>query len=305
MSVRYADLVSVVIPCYNQAHFLGEAIESVLSQTYKRFEIIVVDDGSTDDTAEVAARYPAVRCIRQRNKGLSAARNSGLNASCGSFLVFLDADDRLLPEALQKGLDCLNAHPECALVYGRYVNINADASFLTPGADPRPQSEPYLELLRRNFIGTTAAAMFRRSVFSSVRGFSTELAACEDYDLYFRIVREFPICCHDTVVSEYRQHDGTISRDNELMLRASMGVRYLQWQYARGNRAYKEALKSGVQSAQAYYGKKLIAQAGSNLRAGEWRAAGRKLLTIIRYYPRGLARKLWAKLPGSRLRMMR
>src|ERR671912_965329 len=109
-------LVSVVIPCYNQAHFLGEAIESVLSQTYPHFEIVVVDDGSTDNTQEVAARYPGVRYIRQENQGLAGARNAGIRRSNGSYLVFLDADDRLLPEALEVGLEHLNAHPECAFV---------------------------------------------------------------------------------------------------------------------------------------------------------------------------------------------
>ena len=78
-----ADLISVVIPCYNQAHYLGEAIESVLAQSYPYFEIVVIDDGSTDNTSEVAGRYHGVRCIRQDNQGLSAARNSGLRHSVG------------------------------------------------------------------------------------------------------------------------------------------------------------------------------------------------------------------------------
>ena len=99
-----AALVSVVIPCYNQAHFLGEAIESVLAQTYPHREIVVVDDGSPDNTREVASRYPGVRYVRQENQGLAAARNTGLRHSSGSYLVFLDADDRLLPEALEVGL---------------------------------------------------------------------------------------------------------------------------------------------------------------------------------------------------------
>jgi glycosyltransferase involved in cell wall biosynthesis len=96
-----APLVSVVIPCYNQAHFLGEAIESVLAQTYRHYEIIVVDDGSPDTTSKVTSSYPAVRYLRQSNAGLSAARNAGMNVSRGQFLVFLDADDRLLEDALQ------------------------------------------------------------------------------------------------------------------------------------------------------------------------------------------------------------
>src|SRR5918995_6791294 len=117
-----AALVTVVIPCYNQAHFLGEAIESVLSQSYKRFEIVVVDDGSTDDTSEVATRYPRVRCIRQENRGLAGARNTGIRHCQGEYVVFLDADDRLLPEALEAGVREPGAHPEGAFVSGRCNN---------------------------------------------------------------------------------------------------------------------------------------------------------------------------------------
>src|SRR4051794_37688274 len=109
-----APLVSVIIPCYNQAHYLGEAIESVINQTYPHFEIIVVDDGSTDNTSEVAGGFKEVRCIRQQNQGLSAARNTGLRESSGAFLVFLDSDDRLLPEAIETGLKYLLDRPECA-----------------------------------------------------------------------------------------------------------------------------------------------------------------------------------------------
>src|SRR5215208_7628052 len=124
-----SPLVSVVIPCYNQAHFLGEAIESVLAQSYPYFEIIVVDDGSPDDTSEVAARYPEVRLVRQENQGVSGARNSGFARSEGEYVVFLDADDRLLPEALEAHLEHLEAHPECAFVSGRY-------KFMADGGSP-------------------------------------------------------------------------------------------------------------------------------------------------------------------------
>jgi glycosyltransferase involved in cell wall biosynthesis len=128
--VGVAGLVSVVIPCYNQAHFLGETIQSVFAQSYPRFEVVVVDDGSTDDTSEVAARYPGVRCVRQDNQGVSAARNSGLLRSEGEYAVFLDADDRLLPGALEAGLECLRVHPRCAFASGRYRFIAGDGSFL-------------------------------------------------------------------------------------------------------------------------------------------------------------------------------
>src|SRR6266446_9539630 len=103
-------LVSVVIPCYNQAHFLGEAIDSALAQTYPHLEIVVVDDGSTDNIAAVVARYPGVRYFRQENQGLAAARNTGLRHSVGERLVFLDADDRLMPGAIEVGLACFRDH---------------------------------------------------------------------------------------------------------------------------------------------------------------------------------------------------
>lgn len=121
-------LVSVIIPCYNQARFLGEAIESVLKQSYPHFEVVVVDDGSTDNTSEVASRYPGVRCIRQKNLGLAGARNTGIRRSRGSYLVFLDSDDRLLPSALEVGLKHLKAHPECAFVSGHWMLIGFDGA---------------------------------------------------------------------------------------------------------------------------------------------------------------------------------
>src|SRR5215203_414283 len=146
-------LVSVVIPCYNQAHFLGEAIESILDQSHPNFEIIVVDDGSPDDTSEVATRYPKVRLVRQENQGLSAARNSGLARSEGEYVVFLDADDRLLPGALEEGLECFEAHPECAFVSGRYRLIAGDGSFLRQTHQPILSEDRYAALLRRSYIG--------------------------------------------------------------------------------------------------------------------------------------------------------
>ena len=139
-------LISVIVPCYNQAHFLTEAIASILSQTYSHYEIVVVDDGSTDNTAEVAGRFPGVRCVCQDNRGLAAARNTGILSSNGDYLVFLDADDRLLPHALKAGLDCLSAHPECAFVAGRCARIGGDGQSLPTTEDAGLDGDPYSRL---------------------------------------------------------------------------------------------------------------------------------------------------------------
>src|SRR6266478_7138747 len=147
-----SDLVSVIIPCYNQAHFLHEAIDSVLAQTYSNREILVVDDGSSDATAAVARSYPHVRYVYQENAGPSAARNTGLKQTCGEYLVFLDADDRLLPEALEVGVDSLHQHPECAFASGFCRLIVADGSLLGKPEQLSVARDHYLEFLRANYI---------------------------------------------------------------------------------------------------------------------------------------------------------
>jgi glycosyltransferase involved in cell wall biosynthesis len=107
-----APLVSIIIPCHNQARFLFlyDAIASVLGQTHSPVELIVVDDGSPDNTAEIARRYEAIRFLCQENRGVSTARNAGFSASTGAYVMFLDADDRLMPNAVQEHLRCFADH---------------------------------------------------------------------------------------------------------------------------------------------------------------------------------------------------
>ena len=118
MNANLLLLVSVVIPCYNSARYLAETIESVRLQTYPRIEIIVVDDGSTDETAKIA-RSRGVRYIHQANRGISAARNTGILHSQGQYVLFLDHDDRLLPRAVKTGVELLEEHTNCTLSRGR------------------------------------------------------------------------------------------------------------------------------------------------------------------------------------------
>ena len=116
--------VGVVIPTWNDARFLSEALQSVFAQTRPADAVVVVDDGSPEDPAGVTAQFPGVRLIRRHNGGLAAARNTGLAALSTSYVVFLDADDRLLPHALAAGLACFAREPESGLVYGAHRSID-------------------------------------------------------------------------------------------------------------------------------------------------------------------------------------
>ncbi len=279
-----APLVSVIIPCYNQAHFLAEAIESVVNQIYRHFEIVVVDDGSTDDTSKIAARFPGVRYIKQENQGLAAARNLGIQVSRGNYLVFLDADDRLLPTALDAGLNCFATHPKCAFVSGAHIRIAHDGSPLTSGDLPHDvDRDHYFAMLHKNYIQMHATVMYRRDVLLSLNGFDASLGACEDYDLFLRITRNYPVHCHDHVVAEYRMHDAQMSRNALLMLQTAMTVLGSQWPYVKADRRYRRAYKAGARFWRYYYGKKLVKQVLYLGARGQAKQALQAVTILLRY----------------------
>src|SRR5262249_10534183 len=161
-----------------------------------------------------AARYPGVRYVRQRNQGLSSASNAGLRATWCPYVAFLAADDRLLPEATEAGVSCMEAHPDCAFVSGHYRLIDAAGGLLDFEPCACAIKDHYRELLRGNYIGMHATVLYRRGVLQRMGGFDIALRHCEDYDLYLRIARSWPIYCHHKVVAEYRLHGANKSRRN-------------------------------------------------------------------------------------------
>jgi glycosyltransferase involved in cell wall biosynthesis len=283
-----APLISVVIPCYNYAHFLGEAIESALAQTYPHLEVIVVDDGSVDNTPAVAARYPGVRYVRQPNQGLSAARNTGLRCSGGSYLVFLDADDRLLPSALATGLLNLEAEPRCAFAVGHVELIAGDGRFLGTPVQDFPLQDQYLSLLKANYIWTPGVVMYRRSILESVGGFDKSIPASEDFDLNVRIAKFLPILCHGKVVLQHRTHSESWSGNSLVMLKCSVDVRRKELRRVRGRRDLEVAVRKGIKRAQDYYGERVVADLYSRIHAREWTLAACGMAVLARWYPRGL-----------------
>jgi glycosyltransferase involved in cell wall biosynthesis len=290
LTMRNPDLASVIIPCYNQARFLGEAIESVFAQTYPLCEIIVVDDGSTDDTAKIAASFQRVRCLRRRNGGIAGARNAGFGASNGSYVVFLDADDRLLSNALQDGVNSLKANHECAFSYGHVKLIARDGSPLPIPHQIAVDDDHYLELLRRNYIWTAGAVVYRREVLESVGAFNVFLSGSADFDLNARITRLFPVCCSGTSVLEYRRHDESMSRDYALMLKSAVKARRDHRRFVKGRKQHESALLDGIGSVQKDYGEKLILVVSNRLRERNWSEAFTGLITLLQYYPWGFVK---------------
>lgn len=269
-------LVSVVIPCYDQAHFLGEAVESALRQSYGSVEVIVVDDGSRDNTGCVAGRYPEVRCVRQANYGPATARNTGLAHSRGKFLIFLDADDRLLEGAAATGVRMLQAEDSLAFAVGACRDIGPGGEALGVPAQVLVHRDHYLALLRSCFILSGSSVLFSRWALERVGGFDESFPAGDDYDLYLRLSRRFEVRCHGTVVTEYRRHADSITSDRAAILRGELRALGAQRGLLRSAEE-RAALRTGRRRARVTHGATLrrqmvdCAQAGD--RGGVWRVA--------------------------------
>jgi glycosyltransferase involved in cell wall biosynthesis len=245
-----------VVPCFQQAHFLAEALDSVRQQTRAAAEVIVVDDGSTDDIDAVLNAYPEVRVIRQQNRGLSAARNTGLRNATGEFVLFLDADDRLLPRAIEAGAGALSKRPGCAFAYGRFRYFGAGGT-VTPRKPRLVSEDPFTAMLAQNYIAMHATVVYRRDVLLACGGFDERLKACEDYDVYLRLSRDHPIAAHDEFVAEYRQHDESMSRDPVRMLRSVFTVLDAQRPFITSPERQR-AFRSGRIRWQQWYARRVL-----------------------------------------------
>lgn len=285
------DLVSIIMPCYNYARFLPDAIESVARQTYRKFELIIVDDGSTDNTAEVAARYPFARYIRQNNQGLCSARNNGVRHSRGEFLVFLDPDDMLMRTALEAGVNSMKAKPECAFVSGNCQFLDASGSPIRTAQSPQLiEKDHYYALLYLNYIWNPANVMYRRSLFEAVGGFDTSFTTSEDYEIYLRIARRYPVWCHGKIVARYRKHGAGITSQAERMLKYSLLVLERQRDFIRGNERFEKQLRRGLGLHREHYGRRVVRDAYRAItRTMNPARAARSIFVLLKYYRPGLA----------------
>jgi len=190
--------VSVIIPTYNRGWIVQEAIESVLAQDYRDFELIVVDDGSTDDTDDILNSYRGdIMVFRQKNQGVSAARNRGLSEASGRFIAFLDSDDLWLPQKLFRQVEFFNKNPDAQICQTEETWIRKGVRVNPKQRHKKPWGmifEPSLALC----LVSPSAVMIRRSLFEKVGGFDEALPACEDYDLWLRISCRYPVYLIET-----------------------------------------------------------------------------------------------------------
>lgn len=215
---------AVVVTTHNHAHFLDYALASVLGQSVPPAEIIVVDDGSTDRPEEVVERYPGVQLIKQHQQGLSAARNTAWRACSSPFVTFLDADDLLCPSALEIGLRQLEQHRDAAFNYAGYADLYWPSGELKPALFRPVPPDAFADFLQINPVGMHATVLYRRECLQEIGGFAEDLQACEDYDVYLRLAKRFPVACHPELIAHYRRHGSNMSADNGFMLRAALEV---------------------------------------------------------------------------------
>ncbi|MEA2418255.1 MAG: hypothetical protein QOE60_461 [Thermoleophilaceae bacterium] len=206
--------VDAIITCHNYGRFLGEAIESVLDQSYPNVTAVVVDDGSTDDTAAVAARYAerGVRYVHRPRGGAGQARNAGLEVTSAPLVAFLDADDAWLPHRLAVGVAHLERHPEAALVA---AHAFACDEAMRPSSIVHALRAPacgrvFHELLIHNVVLNPSSVLVRRSALDAAGGFS-ELPVAQDWDTWLEIAKRSPIGFADEVVALVRRHTNGIT----------------------------------------------------------------------------------------------
>jgi glycosyltransferase involved in cell wall biosynthesis len=281
--------VSIVTPAFvstpRAAALLQETLTTVRTQTHGNYEVVVVDDGSPLDLGW-AAKHPHTRVIRQSNHGPAEARNAGIAVAAGRNFVFLDADDHLLPKALESGLEILERHPEVGFCVGAREEMTYEGAPVPWDVGPPPgDSHLYESLLGFDwYIIPPSSVVFRRAVVQAVGGFRDPWGA-DDLDFYLRAAWSFEAACHSTRVTRYRRYSASSSRDGVRMLRSVRAVYARQWRLVKGNASLERAYRRGLQQLVTIFHDCLVENVADRARAGNWSGALESLHVLARERP--------------------
>ena len=224
--------ISVVLTTHNGASrgYLVEAIESVINQSYENYELLIVDDGSSDHTRKQCSLFlenPKVRYLHQENKGLAGARNTGIQASGGEFICFLDDDDVWKPDKLQRQIDFIEARlsksDNWGLVFTWLELIDAQGTVIS-FRGKRAEGRIYKKLVLENIIYAPSSVLVKREVFEDIGLFDESLLSCEDWDMWLRISKKYLVFPVKQYLVQYREHQNTMSADFDRMLSSAMIV---------------------------------------------------------------------------------
>ena len=223
--------VSVIMPAYNVAPYIGEAIRSALTQTHRDLQLIVVDDGSKDETASIVREFARtdkrVHLVQQPNRGLAGARNTALRAATGDYFALLDSDDRWEPEFLAEQLAILEARPDVDILTGNgwYLDGPKNGQLARPYPDPRP--DPTLASILGDEWSVFIMTVFRRSVYTTIGAFDENMRSNEDYDFWLRAaIAGCVFARNDRPLGHYRVRTDSLSASNVRMLR---GILHVYW----------------------------------------------------------------------------
>jgi glycosyltransferase involved in cell wall biosynthesis len=279
---RSTPLVSVVVPAFNAEATINTAVDSVLGQTLRDFELIVIDDGSRDETAAVLEPYGgALRCLRQTNGGVSRARNHGIAESRGRYVAFLDADDAWVQTKLEKQIAALVSRSDCQACYAAAYLVDERLSVLGEQRSEDGVAQRDRLLVSGNLVtGSASSVICERALLREVGGFDEGLSLCADWDLWVRLSARTTLAYVDEPLTLYRQSAGSMSRNPRLLERDTLALL---------DKAFSGPDPPERRTRNRALGRQYRVLSGAYWHATDYHRALRCLLRALRYDPRQAA----------------